>query len=373
MKLSFSMKPAKKEAPIAQAPPPKPSLFSAAEEDDAADAPPPLAYKVEASKAMQKRIEKEKAVDSTVYDYDEVWERMQEVKEKQKAAKAIEAVERKPKYINSLLTSAATRKLDHLRAEEKMMQRERELEGDEFKDKEAFVTQAYKDQLAEVRRAEEEEKKREEEEKKRKGVGGSGMSHFYKKVLEEQEQLHAAAMAASEKKVYGPQAGPPEANLTISKPPELAPKSDIELAEEARQEGKDVEVNDEGQIVDKRELLAAGLNLSLPNTRNLALQKARAARGELDGDVPPVHTAVGVAASRKEINERRAREVRQQMEEEQRRQAESRQQAEEESRRRIVAKRNNEDDVMSAKERYLARKRQRLEQGQGEGNSEGAE
>ena len=42
-----------------------------------------------------------------------------------------------------------------------MIQRERELEGDEFKDKEAFVTQAYKDQMAEVRRAEEEEKKRE--------------------------------------------------------------------------------------------------------------------------------------------------------------------------------------------------------------------
>ena len=42
-----------------------------------------------------------------------------------------------------------------------MMQREREAEGDEFTDKEAFVTQAYKDQMAEVRRAEEEERQRE--------------------------------------------------------------------------------------------------------------------------------------------------------------------------------------------------------------------
>lgn len=42
-----------------------------------------------------------------------------------------------------------------------MIQRERELEGDEFKDKEAFVTQAYKDQMAELRMAEEEEKRRE--------------------------------------------------------------------------------------------------------------------------------------------------------------------------------------------------------------------
>ena len=52
------------------------------------------------------------------------------------------------------------RKLDHLRAEEKMIQRERELEGDEFKDKDAFVTQAYMDQMAELRQAEEEERQR---------------------------------------------------------------------------------------------------------------------------------------------------------------------------------------------------------------------
>jgi hypothetical protein len=58
------------------------------------------------------------------------------------------------------LASASTRKLDYLRAEEKLMQREREAEGDEFADKESFVTQAYKDQMAAVRAAEEEEKKR---------------------------------------------------------------------------------------------------------------------------------------------------------------------------------------------------------------------
>lgn len=42
-----------------------------------------------------------------------------------------------------------------------MIQRERELEGDEFKDKEAFVTEAYKRQMEELRQAEEEERKRE--------------------------------------------------------------------------------------------------------------------------------------------------------------------------------------------------------------------
>lgn len=42
-----------------------------------------------------------------------------------------------------------------------MMQREREAEGDLYKDKESFVTQAYKNQMEEVRKAEEDEKKRE--------------------------------------------------------------------------------------------------------------------------------------------------------------------------------------------------------------------
>ena len=42
-----------------------------------------------------------------------------------------------------------------------MMQREREAEGDMYKDKDEFVTQAYKEQMEEVRRFEEEEKRRE--------------------------------------------------------------------------------------------------------------------------------------------------------------------------------------------------------------------
>jgi hypothetical protein len=42
-----------------------------------------------------------------------------------------------------------------------MMQHEREAEGDTFKDKESFVTQAYKDQMAEAHREAEEERKRE--------------------------------------------------------------------------------------------------------------------------------------------------------------------------------------------------------------------
>ncbi|OSC99066.1 hypothetical protein PYCCODRAFT_1373829 [Trametes coccinea BRFM310] len=314
------------------------------------------------SKAMKKKLEAEQKVDSTVFQYDEIWDKMQEAKQKQKEAKEADAKERKPKYISGLLASAATRRLDHLRAEEKMIQREREAEGDEFKDKEAFVTQAYKEQMEELRRAEEEERKREEEEKKKKKGMGTGMAHFYRKLLEESEQQHEQTVAAA---VAATEQGPTQ-NLTITKPVELKPKSDVELAKLAREQGKDVELNDDNQIVDKRALLSAGLNLSAPNTRRLGLNASSRSRS---GSAEPaqVHRAVGVAASRKEINERRAREVQRQLEEEQERLRAEKARQEQESLNRVVAKRNTEEAVKSARERYLERKRRRLEEAAKEG------
>ncbi|KAL9715177.1 hypothetical protein Ac2012v2_001838 [Leucoagaricus gongylophorus] len=317
-----------------------------------------LAQNMQTSKATKKRMEAEKQVDSTVYEYDEVWDKMQEAKLRTKTTKEQESRERKPKYIHGLLNAAATRKLDHLRAEEKMMQRERELEGDQFKDKESFVTQAYKDQMEQVRKAEVEEKRREEIQKKQSGPS-TGMAHFYRKLLEESEQQHEATVAATQvKPVIGPQG--PTPNLTIIKPSDLTLMSDIELARVARDQGKEVEINDDGQIVDKRDLLSAGLNLSLPNTRRLGKQSQGTTK---DGPDEPVetHTAVGTAASRREINERRRREILRQMEMEMEKiRVAGEMQQEDDKSRRIVAKRNTESDVSDARERYMARKRQKL-------------
>lgn len=187
---------------------------------------------------------------------------------------------------------------------------------------------------------------------------GTGMAHFYKKLLEESEQKHDQTVAAtSQKPAIGPQG--PTPNLTIVKPADFTPKSDAELAKVARDQGKDVELNDDNQIVDKRELLSAGLNLSAPNTRRLGLQLSK--KNESQEGVQ-AHRAVGTAASRKEINERRAREVAKQMEEERERILEEKKREEQESLNRVVTKRNNDDSIMSAKERYLARKRRKLEE-----------
>jgi len=243
------------------------------------------------------------------------------------------------------------------------MQREREAEGDLYQDKETFVTQAYKDQMEEVRKAEEEEKKREESRKKQ-GIPATGMTHFYRQLLEDSAQKHEATVAATEKRFIGPQG--PTPNLTIVKPADFTPLADVELAQLAREEGKQVELNDDNQIVDKRELLSAGLNLSLPNTRHLGPRDPSNGSQNSSTQAPQVHRAVGTAATRKEINERRAREIQQQLEAEQQRTEQSKKEADELAMQRIVAKRNNEADVEDARARYLERKRRKVEESQGE-------
>lgn len=192
---------------------------------------------------------------------------------------------------------------------------------------------------------------------KKTGFKSSGMTHFYRKLLEESEQNHEATVAATQKRIIGPQG--PAPNLTITKPAEFAPLSDLDLARLARAEGKHVELNDDNQIVDKRELLAAGLNLSAPNTRRLGTSATEQSSTATKEDVQ-IHRAAGTAATRKEINDRRVKEIQQQLVDEEDRVIRDKQKAEQDAIQRTVVKRNTELDIDSARERYLQRKRQKL-------------
>ncbi|KAL5635420.1 hypothetical protein ACGC1H_004271 [Rhizoctonia solani] len=399
-KLSFSLAKPKKEAqPVGIAPPLARVALDDDNESDVLAGPAASARKKNdmtnlaaqaVSRKAQRKMDAELKVDSTVFQYDEVWEGMKIAEAKVKAQKEDNPEARKPKYMKNLLDSAATRRLDHLRAEEKLMQREREAEGDEFADKEKFVTQAYKDQMAEVRRAEAEEKAREEaERKKNKGLGG-GMTHFYKRLLEDSSKSHDAAVAAtsSEPPSFEPttsapgRIGPaPVPNLTVTrpsrgpKPLEVAPNPDevLKSGESSTNgntktvitpDGTQVEINDNNEVVDKRELLSAGLNLSAPNTRNLSLLRAIHGSSAKSDEPAVVHRAAGVAASREEMRKRQQRQLEEQLEEEKKRVREEQEREEREERERVIKKRNDEGAVNEARERYLARKRRKLEEEQ---------
>lgn len=95
-------------------------------------------------KKKQTQLNMKKALEEnpTIYQYDEVYEEMERVKEEEK--KLTKKVDKKPKYINNLLKAAERRKREHEHRMERMIQKEREAEGEEFKDKESFITSAYR-------------------------------------------------------------------------------------------------------------------------------------------------------------------------------------------------------------------------------------
>jgi len=123
--------------------------------------------------------------DPTIFQYDEIYDEMQEKKEEKKQA----PTEKKPKYINQLLRSAELRKLETERRTERKIQKERENEGDEFKDKESFITPAYQAKLEERKQQEAEERLKDQMEAaldvtKQRDLGGF-YRHMYNQTFAE--------------------------------------------------------------------------------------------------------------------------------------------------------------------------------------------
>lgn len=188
-------------------------------------------------------------IDPSIYEYDAVYDSFH-VKPASKLSSADAEEEKKPKHMSSLLAAAEVRKRDQIRAKEKMLAKEREAEGDEFADKDKFVTAAYKRQQEEMRKAEQEEAEREKQAEERRRREGGGMKSLYKSMLEQDEERHQQTMKQIEEvKRSGKVRSEPE------DPGLKKEKSEAELAKE-----KGATLNEEGEVVDRRQLLNAGLN-----------------------------------------------------------------------------------------------------------------
>ena len=223
-------------------------------------------------------------IDPSIYDYDAAYDSIHAAAAANKPAGEAKAdKEYRPKYMENLLAAAEVRKRDLLRAKEKMLAKEREAEGDEFKDKEKFVTGAYKRQQEEMRRLEEEEKVKEAAAMERQRREGGGMKAFYKDLLGRDQQMHEKVMKAVEegkgKGEDGGEAGEKEEGGDG--------KNEVDLARE-----KGVLVNEDGEVVDKRQLLGAGLNAAAggekvrqvvdPRDRYKGRERERGGRGRED-------------------------------------------------------------------------------------------
>jgi coiled-coil domain-containing protein 55 len=310
-------------------PPAPPARKAKPKEDD-----PTHVANSASAKESERRAQEAVELDASIYDYDAAYDALHAGDRARAAAEREAAGEMKPKYMEHLFESAEQRKKDLLRARDKLLQREREAEGDEFADKEKFVTGAYKAQQEEARQAEEEEKKRveEEEEKKRK----FGMVDFHKKMLMEKERRHQEAMDAA--------AQAAKAGFATS---------EAEVLDDLRKQGKSVLLNEDGQVADRSHLLSAGLNIIAkpkpPPTDTPSSTKQSTAQ-------PAWQPRSGRQAQR----ERHTQMVVEQIEQANKRKADE--EAEEQAKLLHAAKsQKTATEISSAKERYLQRKREKEE------------
>lgn len=138
----------------------RPSVFGDDSDDETSVGESLQKEAVKKKMMKQTRLEMQKALeqDASVYEYDSVYEELQKKKE-ESSTKGLAGADKKPKYIANLLRAVELRKKEQDRRNERKIQLEREAEGEQFQDKEAFVTSAYRSKLLETQEEEESERR----------------------------------------------------------------------------------------------------------------------------------------------------------------------------------------------------------------------
>lgn len=162
-------------------------LLAFASDSESEDEPERKRVSIDVNSSQKRiaRVMQEDALkeDPTIFQYDEVYDDITATREEAKKAKSTEV--RESKYISRLLVTAEKRKLEHETRLERKVQKEREAEGDMFKDKEVFVTASYRAKLEALKKAEEEAQREEYLE----GIGDvrkqKDLSGFYRHMYEQ--------------------------------------------------------------------------------------------------------------------------------------------------------------------------------------------
>lgn len=113
--------------------------------------------KREAKMVIDKALEE----DPNIFAYDEVYDDMKKEQDQMAGVSAGsgDGTKKKSKFIGNLKLNAEKRKIAEEHRIDRKIEREREAEGDQFADKESFVTEAYRQKLLERKIYEEREKK----------------------------------------------------------------------------------------------------------------------------------------------------------------------------------------------------------------------
>ncbi|CRK98058.1 CLUMA_CG011427, isoform A [Clunio marinus] len=162
------------------------NIFGDSSSDE--DAPVKKPRTIDSSAVLKKqaiKLQQEAlAEDPNIFQYDEVYDEMEQKRKEEKLAKKTSDA-KTPKYIAKLLETADKRKKEHERRIERQVQKEREAEGNMYKDKESFVTSSYRKKLEEMKEAE----KAEEREAYLENIGDvtkqQDLSGFYRHIYEQ--------------------------------------------------------------------------------------------------------------------------------------------------------------------------------------------
>lgn len=160
-----------KKAPVRPQQQTRPSIFDESSDsddsDDGAGAPqrqPPTRKPgvVSGPSQMERRLarnmqEKALAEDASIFQYDELYDEMASKRDEAKEAKKQEP--RKAKYIGRLIEHAERRKLENELRVDRQVQKDREAEGEMYKDKDTYVTATYRKKLESLRQLQEQEER----------------------------------------------------------------------------------------------------------------------------------------------------------------------------------------------------------------------
>ncbi|EDV95206.1 nuclear speckle splicing regulatory protein 1 [Drosophila grimshawi] len=206
----------KKQAVNPTRPPTRPSIFDESSNSSASDneagapqmRPTGKPGVISAPSLMERRKarnmqEKALAEDPTIFQYDELYDEMDNKREEAKETKRLEP--RKAKYIGRLMEHAERRKLENELRIERQVQKEREAEGETYKDKETYVTAAYRKKLESIRQLQEQDQRDEYLEAigdvtKQKDLDGF-YRHIYEQKLGTQESVLKPKTAPSTSEV----------------------------------------------------------------------------------------------------------------------------------------------------------------------------
>ncbi|KAJ3334057.1 hypothetical protein HDU91_002799 [Kappamyces sp. JEL0680] len=243
------------------------------------------------------------------------------------------------------------------RAKERKLQAEREAEGDVFGNKEEFVTQAYLDKQKQLQEEEEAEKKQQgglepadDLEKERLDAASRERPNaaFYRNLLDKRtagaplvlgDSNMSAALLASRKE---------EQDKEEEKLKKLQLASDSGLV-----------LNDNAEVVDKRQLLTGGLNISSKAIQRKQLQEAAARDSERERREKDAQIRKREAEKRREADELARRHTVMALQQKERivRQATEKEASKEKTALETLTKTSlDSSGIQDAKARYLARK-----------------